>query len=72
MPLVSTVLEAGIKTALDAQSDVDVDPAVARAKLAKDLATVITTYIKSGLVTVTVATTGSATNQAGGGTGSIT
>lgn len=41
-------------------------------EFAERLSTAIDVYVKSGLVTVTVTTTGSATAQSGVGTGSIT
>ena len=70
MPLIKSTLEAGI-LALATRLSTNTDPVQARRDFASQLATLIDTYIKTGTVMVTVATTGSATSQAGTGTGTI-
>jgi len=50
MPLVVKDLEARFKVVLDKNSDVKVDPAEARATLAKDLADAVHLYLKSAVV----------------------
>ncbi|MDR2964039.1 MAG: hypothetical protein LBU90_10475 [Bacteroidales bacterium] len=71
MALVKTSLKTAIMAAFKAQQNKTDNPEGALNDLADKLATAIDTYIKSGTVNVTVATTGSATAQAGTGTGNI-
>lgn len=75
MPLVPATLEAAILAALDKQAAKQAegdDPAASRAEIAADLATAIDTYIKSGLVTVTLAGTSPSGPVTGTGTGAVT
>lgn len=76
MALVKATLKTAIKEAFDSVSDVDINCAQGREKIADKLATAIDAYIKSGTVnvavTVAVTTAGSPTAQAGGGTGTGT
>lgn len=75
MPLVPQTLEAAILAALEKQAAKQAegdDPAASRQEIAKDLATAIDTYIKSGLVTTTVVGTSPAGPVTGTGTGNIT
>jgi len=68
-----------IQAALDAESDVDVNPAQARQRMAAAIGNAIDAFVKSGTVTVEagipVSTAGSATAQTGAttatGTGTI-
>jgi hypothetical protein len=68
--LVKSTLEAGI-LALSTTLSTNTDPEQARQDFARQLATLIDTYIKTATVTVTVATTGTAAVQTGTGTGTI-
>lgn len=71
MPLDQATLKAAIIAASNAaQAETDVN--ASKNVFADHLATAIITCIQSGLVTVTVATTGTAAAQSGGGTGNIT
>lgn len=66
MPLVKATLTASLKTVFE-----DLDTSKTAAQKADSIASAIDAYIKTATVTVTVTTAGSATSQAGGGTGSL-
>lgn len=67
MAITKEALAQMIKTALDDSSDVEVDPAQARADQADKLATAIEAYVMGRVVTVAGVTPGS-----GAATGTIT
>ena len=81
MALATTQLKDAILKALEesSQQTIDTDSIIdnytqsknAREETAKKLAFAIETFVKSGTVNTTVATTGSATAQTGTGTGAI-
>jgi diacylglycerol kinase len=81
MGLQLSLLETAILEALNNSSQIEVDvnngddnanqSKSAREKTAKDLAAAINIFVKSGLVTTIVTTTGSASAQTGTGTGYI-
>lgn len=81
MPLIKATLKTEILDALNASSNIVVNPNSetdnktksenARNAIAEALANAIDKFVKSGTVTTTVTTTGSASAQAGTGTGSI-
>lgn len=52
MPLVKENLKNDIKAAFDAESDVEVNPAEARERIAQKIADAVDSYIKAGNVTV--------------------
>ena len=66
-------LEESLKISVDINSETDNanQSKKAREQTAKDLALAIDTYVRAGIVTTTVATTGSAAAQTGTGTGYI-
>lgn len=70
MPLVKTTLESGILALLQKMKQ-ETDPVKAEQDFAKDLATLIDTYIKTGTVTTTVIGTSPGGPVTGTGTGSI-
>lgn len=76
MALNKTSLEQELQAAFDVESDVEVDPAQARARMAKAIADAVDRFVKSGTVTVSpgipVSTAGSATAQTGATTGTGT
>ena len=72
MPLVKATLENAIKALLTEEKAKMGDGSDSIDNLANKLATAIDTYIKSGTVMTTVATTGSAAAQTGTGVGNIT
>jgi hypothetical protein len=79
MGLDKTTLKNEIQAAFDAESDVEVNPAEARARIATKLSEAIDKFVKSGTVTVAsgiaVSTTGTAAAHTGAttatGTGTI-
>jgi hypothetical protein len=79
MALDTATLKQEIQSAFDAESDVEVNPAEARQRIANKLGAAIEKFVKSGTVTVSsgiaVSTTGTAAAQTGAttatGTGSI-
>ncbi|MFC4636178.1 hypothetical protein ACFO3O_19885 [Dokdonia ponticola] len=72
MPLVKATLENAIKALLEEEKAKEDDGSSSIDNIASKLATAIDTYIKSGTVMTTVATTGSASAQTGTGVGNIT
>jgi len=56
MALNRTALESAIKAAFDAESDVEVNPAEARQRIAAKIANAIDAFVRSGTVTGTCAT----------------
>lgn len=72
MPLQTNLLKQRIRTLLDESWDNTTSSEEARAHFSNRLGDIIDSFVRSGTVTVTVTTTGSSTNQAGGGTGNIT
>ena len=71
MPLVKATLENAIKALLEEEKAKEDDGSSSIDNIASKLATAIDTYIKSGTVMTTVATTGSASAQTGTGVGNI-
>lgn len=71
MPLDKATLEFAIKDLLTKEKKKENDSPASIDNIASKLATAIDTFVKSGLVTTTVATTGSAAAQTGTGTGYI-
>lgn len=79
MALNRTGLEQELQAAFDAESEVEVDPAQARARMAKAIAEAVDSFVRSGTVTVAsgipVSTAGTAAAQTGAttapGTGTI-
>jgi hypothetical protein len=79
MALDVTTLKTEIRAAFDAESDVEVDPAEARQRIADALGAAIDKFVKTGTVTVAsgiaVSTAGTAAAQTGAttatGTGTI-
>lgn len=70
--LAKTQLIVDILDAFDSVSNnPSIDPATARTTIAQKLANAIDTFVKSGTVNVTVATTGSAAAQTGTGVGTV-
>ena len=67
-------LKTGIKNLTDAlwNNPTNLTPDQCRDKFATDLSNLIDTYVKTGIVSVTVNTTGTSTAQTGTGTGNIT
>lgn len=72
MALNKTNLAQAIKTALDAVSDTEVNPAAAREQLAQAVANAVDLYVRAGEVNVLVTTTGTAAAQSGTGKGAMT
>jgi hypothetical protein len=74
MSLNKTALEAGIlalNNELYANAS-NLTPAQASARHASEMATLFYNFVKSGLVSVTVTTTGTPTFHTGSGTGAVT
>tara|TARA_R110000796_G_scaffold63139_4_gene145516 strand:- start:1230 stop:1448 length:219 start_codon:yes stop_codon:yes gene_type:complete len=72
MPLNKASLKTAIKNAFDAEKE-STDPTIDSIdRIASAIADGIDLYVKSGTVTTTVVTAGSATAQTGTGTGTIT
>ncbi len=71
MALVKETLKAAVFAAFKAQQDKTENPDEALNDIADRLAAAIDAFVKSGTVSVTVATTGTAAAQTGTGTGSI-
>jgi hypothetical protein len=71
MPLDKPALELAIKAFLTIEKTKEDDSPASIDNIASKLAAAIDTFVRSGLVTTTVATTGSASAQTGTGTGHI-
>ncbi|MBL0736760.1 hypothetical protein JI750_07690 [Flavobacterium sp. GN10] len=71
MPLNKSALELAIKDLLIKEKAKTDDGSTSIDNIASKLAEAIDTFVRSGLVTTTVATTGSASAQTGTGTGYI-
>lgn len=71
MPLNKSALELAIKDLLTKEKAKTDDGSTSIDNIASKLAEAIDTFVRSGLVTTTVATTGSASAQTGTGTGYI-
>jgi predicted sugar kinase len=70
MALDKDALKLKIKQAFDDESDVEVDPAEARERIAQAIANAVDDYVKAGVVNVNVSVDPS--THIGTGTGSIT
>lgn len=65
------ILKQTILQIFETEAEADESPEQSRERIAEKLTNAIYDFVKSGLVKVNVATTGSATAQSGTGTGNI-